>query len=240
MKKFLIDLIKHTEGHDVPVINITSSEESTTFTGVTPDSKTYIYGKTHKPVDGLNGSFSFGNLSILHGIVKQPNFLEDKIKIQTKIENDVLREIIFKNIFGKNSEFAYRLSPITSKHPPQPNIKYDVVIKDPSSENIDELITVSNVMNKIDKKFTPMIDKDKSLIFNFGQYANHKAYVTFAENVEGQITNCKSWEVDRIIKVLKLSNNATCDVKINTNGMFTVSIDNGYSIYDYLFPGVNS
>lgn len=238
MKKFLNNLVEQLGGMDIETINIEESTDAyVKYAAMSKDGRVYIYGQTHNPVECVKGSFSLGSYDIASNIIKQSSFKNDDVTILPKYSSDGrLDEMTFVNIAGKGSVVSYRLAPIVKKISKKPIEKYDVVIKDPSMEKIDELKTISGIIGKVEQKFTPKVEKG-NLILNFGDNSNHHAYITLSENVEGNINNSASWYVDKFVSALKHSKNGSCDVKFKAEGLLEIEIDDGYSKVSYMFPG---
>lgn len=240
MKKLLNEIIKHIDGMNISTIRLIPSSNAISFEACANDQSIMLNGRVLEELPNVSNEFILGNLEMLSGLIKQPKYMDDDVVVEPVFENNVMKEIKFINLFGKESEFSYRLTPTCSKYQVS-DFEWDIIVKDPSLEKIDEYNTMTNAMSKMEKYFTP-VTRGKNLLFNFGSSSTHRAYMTFAENVDGSIKNSKAWNADKVLKVLKvlklLDKTSKCDFKISaTKGILSIVIDTGYAVYTYLLPG---
>jgi len=253
---YLKDLVAHTSGLGINSIKITGDGKTAQIEGSDETNKTLVIkGKFLKDVPEFEGLCGLGDLEWLTNYVNAYQHRddaativrEDKTYPQTVVDdngndvldnngepetkqvtNNVITEIHFKR--GTQMKNEYRVMGLQAL-PAQPKfsgLNWDIEIE-PTKRAIDLLSTQAGF--GVEKFFGVIID-DGTMYLSFG----NTAMIEFAQEVEGDITRAWTWEIKKVLDVLKLSSDAECTMCFSDKGALQITLNTGLAEYNYIIP----
>ena len=253
---YLKDLVAHTSGLGINSIKITGDNNNVTIEGSDEVNKTLVIkGKFLKNVPEFKGVCGFGELEWLTNYVNAYKHkddtatviredrtyrqvitddngnavLDDKGNPETEsVTNNVITEIHFKRGTQMKNEYRVMDLRILPEQPKFSGLPWDVVIE-PTNRSIDLLATQAGF--NVEKFFGVTID-DSTMYLTFG----NTAMVEFAYDVDGEITRAWTWELKKVLDVLKLSSDAECTMSFSNKGALQVTLNTGLAEYNYIIP----
>jgi hypothetical protein len=181
---------------------------------------------------------------MLSGLLNFPGFRDKdanvKIKRESKNNAEVCTEIVFDAPGAATA--SYRLTQATAIPTQYSYNSFDwaVVIDQPSKSKIAEFTQLASVYAALETRFT-VKTSGKDLKFFIGQEesSSHKAALTFASDITGEIKAGWSWPINDVLNVLKLSNSAQTALRISNQGVLQIDIISSLAKYEFIFPGGN-
>ena len=86
-----------------------------------------------------------------------------------------------------------------------------------------------------ENSFTPKVE-DGLLNFIIGQQNGDSSKIPVNNNVEGELKGTWSWELSKVITILRLSDSSNCVVSFSEAGAMQIDIDSGIGAYTYILP----
>jgi hypothetical protein len=199
-----------------------------------------LKGKFEKPIVGLDGEFGLSNLNLLSHICGDLEFTHADSKLEVVYE-DRNKEKIPVELSYVNKSKTFLNYRFMSKLlvPDQPMFQeptWEIVMK-PSKANIQQFAWAANGLTEYEQYFIPKV-KDNELRFYIGEdnAANQRGGVIFANDVKVKFDSQHRWKISHIQTILRLSDNAECDMSFSTKGIIQIKINTGVGIYKFLFP----
>lgn len=260
MLDYLRDLVKHTNGLGVEVIKVTGDQKGNVkIEGMDTDKTVVIKGKFLKELPELEGVCGLSQLEWLNGFLNIYNQKEDVIDIkrETKkfsvvvkddngdtvldddgnptyeeVEDNVISELVFSRKSAKMKN-PYR---VMDKRmiPDQYNFvgaDWDVMVK-PSQTAIDMLGKQASV--GYESSFGVKTE-DGDLHVVLGDPSLQASFL-FAEDVKGEMTNPWTWDISKVLSILKWSSNADCEMCFLDKGILQITLKTGQAEYNYILP----
>ena len=241
MKDNIQDLVKNVIGSGFfEKIKVTADAKTATLEAVEKDKEVILKGSFTSPITGLEGEFGLSNLSLLSHIANDPEFNSPDTNMDIvyaqKNGEKVPSELAYVN--KSNTYINYRFMPkeLVPNQPKFVEPQWDVLIK-PSKSNIQQFAWAASGLSAYEQYFIPKI-KDGRLIFFIGEddAASQRGGVTFAENRNEKFDSQYKWRINHMQTVLKLADNADCDMAFSNKGVIQVKLSTGVGEYRFLFP----
>lgn len=260
MLDYLRDLVKHTNNLGVQVIKVTGdSAGKVIIEGMEEDKTVVIKGKFLKNIPELEGVCGLGQLDQLNNILNIYNHKDDKVEIKREtrkfsmivkdssgdtvldsdgnptyeeIEEDVIGVLLFKRDSDKMQN-PYR---VTDKR--QIVDQYDFLGADwdvevePTQMAIDMLGKQSGI--GFSETFGVKTE-DGNLFIVLGDPSMQASFL-FAKNVKGKMANPWTWDLSKVLNILKLSSNAECSMHFLDKGLLQITLNTGQAEYNYILP----
>lgn len=243
MKDIVFDIVKHTAGLGfIEQVKVVGADDETTLQAADADRTVVVNAKLHAPVADFAGEFGMGNLSFLNGICSLPNYKEEdaSVEVNRRERNgtEIPVELKFKDGQGNNDTYRLMSKDIVEQTLKTLKFKepaWDVVFE-PSKAKVSELTQVAGIYGGIEPNFSVKTE-DGNLIVTLGSSeGGFLGKRTFANNVDGDMTEGWSWPLGQVLAILKLGMTGTCNMKFSNAGALMISIDSGLGQYDYVLP----
>jgi hypothetical protein len=91
------------------------------------------------------------------------------------------------------------------------------------------------VIGAFETNFSPRTE-DNKLYFYIGDEGSDRTKVLVAEGVEGEMKHDFRWNLDIVLKILRLGDNANVVISFNAQGLCQIVVDSGLGVYTYLLP----
>lgn len=236
------DIIGHTFGLGfIKELKIsTDSDFKTTIGAMAEDRSVVIYGSLKKPIEEIDTTVGFQNISVLNGYLKYPPFNEDDAVVSVSRELrggvDVPSEIKFSS--GNGHEASYRfMGPTAVENIRIPRFKgaeWNLTFS-PTLQNLKDLQYFNGVLGGFESVFVPVVENG-NLQFDIGSGAMHRSSIHIQDNVEGTFNGKWSFPLSEVLSVLKLSENSDCTMSFSENGVLKIEVDSGLGQYEYMIP----
>jgi len=239
MKDNLLDLIEYTYGLGIiDLVKIVGTAEETEIGAIAEDKSVVVSGKTKTPVAEFIGTFGMPNLgklktilsdvynddsaeismtkankdgnevpSAIHFATKQGDFINDYRLMSQAIIEEKVRNVTFK---GATWDVEF-----------EPTIAGIMRLKMQASANSEEL------------NFTTKTEDGDLKIF-FGDPSTHSGNFVFQPGVTGTLSRTWQWPVKVFLSIMDLPGDKT--VRISDQGAAQITVDSGYTVYEYLLP----
>lgn len=253
---YLKDLVAHTSGLGINSIKITGDGTNAIIEGSDETNKTLVIkGKFLKEVPEFEGVCGFNELELLTNYVNAYKHRDDTAVIVREDRtypqvvtdddgNDVLgdngepeTESVTNNViteihFGRGTQMKndYRVMDLRVL-PTQPKfggLPWDVVVE-PTKRGIDLLSTQAGFNAE---KFFGLTVDDGTMYLTLGA----TGVIEFAYDVDGDITRAWTWEIKKVLDVLKLSSDAECTMSFSDRGALQITLNTGLAEYNYVIP----
>lgn len=259
MLNHLKDLVENTSGLGLNIIRVTGDVDGKVkFDGIDADKKLVLNGTFHEELPELEGVIGLGNLEWLKGYIKIYNDKADTISVTRKAKtysmekvdaqgnpevdsdgNTVTEEVTMNDIFElefnrpkPKMKNTYRVAS-RQMIPAIPTFKgatWNVEVN-PSRTSIGLLAAQAGI--GYESNFG-VKTKDDSLFVTFDD--NEQNEFEFASDVTGTLTKPWVWDINLVLSILKLANNASCTMKFSDSGAAMISLDTGLGQYDFILP----
>lgn len=241
------DIIKHTNGLGfIDTVKIIGSSKTAKIQAIDVDHSTYIYGELNSPIPGIDSTVGMSRIQILRGYMDSPalNAPNSSVKVVRESRNnvDVPSEIKFES--GEGTILSYRLMSemmINDKiNLPSVSLKdWDVSIT-PEKKKITELSYNNSVLGTFEKRVIVYTDKNK-LKFAIGDGPNDRIEMVFSDNVSGKISKPMQFPIDKILRILKLTDTAvSTKMDFNNVGVLKIEVDSGIGHYSFVIPAIKT
>lgn len=243
IKDIFKDILKHTHALGfVEMVKISGTDSETVISAMDQDKTVIIQGKLHNPVaDFIDATVGLSRMTVIDGLLKFPGFdSEDatvNINKQERNGDDVPVEVEFKSAEGHNAKYRFMLADVVNqqlKDVKMRDIDWDVSFV-PSQKNLKDLGFFNNILGVYENSFTPKTE-DGLLNFIIGQQNGDSSKIPVNNNVEGELKGTWSWELAKVITILRLSDSGNCVVSFSEAGAMQIDIDSGLGAYTYILP----
>jgi len=239
------DIVKHTAGLGfITSVKVTGSDEETTLDAMDADRTVILQAKLHNAVEDFNGEFGLGNLGFLAGVSSLPNYQADDatVNVVTRERNGVTvpDHLMFKDTDGNTDQYRFMSKEIieqTLQTVKFKGVEWDVTFE-PTKAKVNELQQVAGIYGGIEPNFTVKTDGSDLIVTVGAADGSFTGKRTFAQNVNGEITEGYAWPLAQVLAILKLGMSGTCVMQISKKGALMISVDSGIGKYDYILPAL--
>jgi len=239
------DIVKHTAGLGfITSVKVTGTDESTTLDAMDADRTVILQAKLHNAVPEFNGEFGLGNLGFLAGVTALGNYQTDDatVEVVSRDRNGVTSpdHLMFKDADGNTDQYRFMSKEIieqTLQTVKFKGVEWDVTLE-PTKAKVNELTQVAGIYGGIEPNFTVKTDGTDLIVTVGAADGSFTGKRTFAQNVNGEITEGYAWPLAQVLAILKLGMSGTCVMQISKKGALMISVDSGIGKYDYILPAL--
>ena len=239
------DIVKHTAGLGfITSVKVTGTDESTTLDAMDADRTVILQAKLHNTVEEFNGEFGLGNLGFLAGVTALSNYqAEDStVEVIARDRNGVSSpdHLMFKDVDGNTDQYRFMSKEIieqTLQTVKFKGVEWDVTLE-PTKAKVNELQQVAGIYGGIEPNFTVKTEGSDLIVTVGAADGSFTGKRTFAQNVNGEITEGYAWPLAQVLAILKLGMSGTCVMQISKKGALMISVDSGIGKYDYILPAL--
>jgi hypothetical protein len=239
------DIVKHTAGLGfITSVKVTGTDESTTLDAMDADRTVILQAKLHNTVEEFNGEFGLGNLGFLAGVTALGNYQTDDatVDVVARDRNGVSSpdHLMFKDVDGNTDQYRFMSKEIieqTLQTVKFKGVEWDVTLE-PTKAKVNELQQVAGIYGGIEPNFTVKTDGSDLIVTVGAADGSFTGKRTFAQNVNGEITEGYAWPLAQVLAILKLGMSGTCVMQISKKGALMISVDSGIGKYDYILPAL--
>ena len=239
------DIVKHTAGLGfITSVKVTGTDESTTLDAMDADRTVILQAKLHNTVSEFNGEFGLGNLGFLAGVTALGNYQTDDatVDVVARDRNGVSSpdHLMFKDAEGNTDQYRFMSKEII-EHTLQTvkfkGVEWDVTLE-PTKAKVNELQQVAGIYGGIEPNFTVKTEGSDLIVTVGAADGSFTGKRTFAQNVNGEITEGYAWPLNQVLAILRLGMSGTCVMNISKKGALMISVDSGLGKYDYILPAL--
>jgi hypothetical protein len=239
------DIVKHTAGLGfITSVKVTGTDESTTLDAMDADRTVILQAKLHNTVEEFNGEFGLGNLGFLAGVTALGNYQTDDatVDVVARDRNGVSSpdHLMFKDADGNTDQYRFMSKEIieqTLQTVKFKGVEWDVTLE-PTKAKVNELQQVAGIYGGIEPNFTVKTEGTDLIVTVGAADGSFTGKRTFAQNVNGEITEGYAWPLAQVLAILKLGMSGTCVMQISKKGALMISVDSGIGKYDYILPAL--
>jgi len=239
------DIVKHTAGLGfITSVKVTGTDESTTLDAMDADRTVILQAKLHNTVEEFNGEFGLGNLGFLAGVTALSNYQADDstVEVVARDRNGVSSpdHLMFKDVDGNTDQYRFMSKEIieqTLQTVKFKGVEWDVTLE-PTKAKVNELQQVAGIYGGIEPNFTVKTEGTDLIVTVGAADGSFTGKRTFAQNVNGEITEGYAWPLAQVLAILKLGMSGTCVMQISKKGALMISVDSGIGKYDYILPAL--
>ena len=239
------DIVKHTAGLGfITSVKVTGTDESTTLDAMDADRTVILQAKLHNAVPEFNGEFGLGNLGFLAGVTALGNYQTDDatVDVVARDRNGVSSpdHLMFKDVDGNTDQYRFMSKEIieqTLQTVKFKGVEWDVTLE-PTKAKVNELQQVAGIYGGIEPNFTVKTEGSDLIVTVGAADGSFTGKRTFAQNVNGEITEGYAWPLAQVLAILKLGMSGTCVMQISKKGALMISVDSGIGKYDYILPAL--
>jgi hypothetical protein len=239
------DIVKHTAGLGfITSVKVTGTDESTTLDAMDADRTVILQAKLHNTVSEFNGEFGLGNLGFLAGVTGLGNYQTDDatVDVVARDRNGVSSpdHLMFKDADGNTDQYRFMSKEIieqTLQTVKFKGVEWDVTLE-PTKAKVNELQQVAGIYGGIEPNFTVKTEGSDLIVTVGAADGSFTGKRTFAQNVNGEITEGYAWPLAQVLAILKLGMSGTCVMQISKKGALMISVDSGIGKYDYILPAL--
>jgi len=239
------DIVKHTAGLGfITSVKVTGTDESTTLDAMDADRTVILQAKLHNTVEEFNGEFGLGNLGFLAGVTGLGNYQTDDatVEVVARDRNGVSSpdHLMFKDADGNTDQYRFMSKEIieqTLQTVKFKGVEWDVTLE-PTKAKVNELQQVAGIYGGIEPNFTVKTEGSDLIVTVGAADGSFTGKRTFAQNVNGEITEGYAWPLAQVLAILKLGMSGTCVMQISKKGALMISVDSGIGKYDYILPAL--
>ena len=239
------DIVKHTAGLGfITSVKVTGTDESTTLDAMDADRTVILQAKLHNTVSEFNGEFGLGNLGFLAGVTALGNYQTDDatVDVVARDRNGVSSpdHLMFKDADGNTDQYRFMSKEIieqTLQTVKFKGVEWDVTLE-PTKAKVNELQQVAGIYGGIEPNFTVKTEGTDLIVTVGAADGSFTGKRTFAQNVNGEITEGYAWPLAQVLAILKLGMSGTCVMQISKKGALMISVDSGIGKYDYILPAL--
>ena len=239
------DIVKHTAGLGfITSVKVTGTDESTTLDAMDADRTVILQAKLHNTVEEFNGEFGLGNLGFLAGVTALSNYqAEDStVEVIARDRNGVSSpdHLMFRDVEGNTDQYRFMSKEIieqTLQTVKFKGVEWDVTLE-PTKAKVNELQQVAGIYGGIEPNFTVKTEGSDLIVTVGAADGSFTGKRTFAQNVNGEITEGYAWPLAQVLAILKLGMSGTCVMQISKKGALMISVDSGIGKYDYILPAL--
>ena len=239
------DIVKHTAGLGfITSVKVTGTDESTTLDAMDADRTVILQAKLHNTVEEFTGEFGLGNLGFLAGVTGLGNYQTDDatVEVVARDRNGVSSpdHLMFKDADGNTDQYRFMSKEIieqTLQTVKFKGVEWDVTLE-PTKAKVNELQQVAGIYGGIEPNFTVKTEGTDLIVTVGAADGSFTGKRTFAQNVNGEITEGYAWPLAQVLAILKLGMSGTCVMQISKKGALMISVDSGIGKYDYILPAL--
>lgn len=239
------DIVKHTAGLGfITSVKVTGTDESTTLDAMDADRTVILQAKLHNTVEEFTGEFGLGNLGFLAGVTALGNYQTDDatVDVVARDRNGVSSpdHLMFKDADGNTDQYRFMSKEIieqTLQTVKFKGVEWDVTLE-PTKAKVNELQQVAGIYGGIEPNFTVKTEGSDLIVTVGAADGSFTGKRTFAQNVNGEITEGYAWPLAQVLAILKLGMSGTCVMQISKKGALMISVDSGIGKYDYILPAL--
>jgi len=239
------DIVKHTAGLGfITSVKVTGTDESTTLDAMDADRTVILQAKLHNTVEEFTGEFGLGNLGFLAGVTALGNYQTDDatVDVVARDRNGVSSpdHLMFKDADGNTDQYRFMSKEIieqTLQTVKFKGVEWDVTLE-PTKAKVNELQQVAGIYGGIEPNFTVKTEGTDLIVTVGAADGSFTGKRTFAQNVNGEITEGYAWPLAQVLAILKLGMSGTCVMQISKKGALLISVDSGIGKYDYILPAL--
>jgi len=239
------DIVKHTAGLGfITSVKVTGTDESTTLDAMDADRTVILQAKLHNTVEEFNGEFGLGNLGFLAGVTALGNYQTDDatVEVVARDRNGVSSpdHLMFRDADGNTDQYRFMSKEIieqTLQTVKFKGVEWDVTLE-PTKAKVNELQQVAGIYGGIEPNFTVKTEGTDLIVTVGAADGSFTGKRTFAQNVNGEITEGYAWPLAQVLAILKLGMSGTCVMQISKKGALMISVDSGIGKYDYILPAL--
>ena len=239
------DIVKHTAGLGfITSVKVTGTDESTTLDAMDADRTVILQAKLHNAVPEFNGEFGLGNLGFLAGVTALGNYQTDDatVDVVARDRNGVSSpdHLMFKDADGNTDQYRFMSKEIieqTLQTVKFKGVEWDVTLE-PTKAKVNELTQVAGIYGGIEPNFTVKTEGSDLIVTVGAADGSFTGKRTFAQNVNGEITEGYAWPLAQVLAILKLGMSGACVMQISKKGALMISVDSGIGKYDYILPAL--
>ena len=241
MKDILKELVLYTKKLGfIDLIKITGTATDVTINAISEGKTVIVNGTMKKPVPGFDGVFGMPNLGKLDTILSLEDYDDtSNITVVNKKEDDGTEVPGTIHFETANKDFIndYRLmgKSVVSEQIKSvifnSKINWDVEFE-PSVVGIQRLKRQAQA-NSEETSFVTKTENGDLRIY-FGDHSTHSGNFVFQHTVNGTLKNSWRWPTKEFLSIVDLPGDKT--IRFSDQGACEIVVDNGSSVYQYLFP----
>jgi hypothetical protein len=239
MKDNLLDLIEYTHGLGIiDLVKINGTATLTEINAIAEDKSVVVSGVTKTPVAEFIGTFGMPNLGKLKTILSFDDYDANATISMTQKQVDGANVPQAIHFATKNNDFIndYRLMSKALIEEKVRNVTFKGAAWDVEFEP-----TIAGILrlkkqaqaNSEELNFTTKTENGDLKIF-FGDPSTHSGNFVFQPGVTGTLSRTWQWPVKVFLSIMDLPGDKT--VRISDQGAAEITVDSGYTIYQYLLP----
>ena len=239
MKDNLLDLIEYTHGLGIiDLVKINGTATLTEINAIAEDKSVVVSGVTKTPVADFIGTFGMPNLGKLKTILSFDDYDANATISMTQKQVDGANVPQAIHFATKNNDFVndYRLMSKALIEEKVRNVTFKGAAWDVEFEP-----TIAGILrlkkqaqaNSEELNFTTKTEGGDLKIF-FGEPSTHSGNFVFQPSVTGTLSRTWQWPVKVFLSIMDLPGDKT--VRISDQGAAEITVDSGYTIYQYLLP----
>ena len=239
MKDNLLDLIEYTHGLGIiDLVKINGTATLTEINAIAEDKSVVVSGVTKTPVAEFIGTFGMPNLGKLKTILSFDDYDANANISMTQKQVDGANVPQAIHFATKNNDFIndYRLMSKALIEEKVRNVTFKGAAWDVEFEP-----TIAGILrlkkqaqaNSEELNFTTKTEGGDLKIF-FGEPSTHSGNFVFQPSVTGTLSRTWQWPVKVFLSIMDLPGDKT--VRISDQGAAEITVDSGYTIYQYLLP----
>jgi len=147
---------------------------------------------------------------------------------------------MFKDADGNTDQYRFMSKEIieqTLQTVKFKGVEWDVTLE-PTKAKVNELQQVAGIYGGIEPNFTVKTEGTDLIVTVGAADGSFTGKRTFAQNVNGEITEGYAWPLAQVLAILKLGMSGTCVMQISKKGALMISVDSGIGKYDYILPAL--
>ena len=239
MKDNLLDLIEYTHGLGIiDLVKINGTATLTEINAIAEDKSVVVSGVTKTPVAEFIGTFGMPNLGKLKTILSFDDYDANATISMTQKQVDGANVPQAIHFATKNNDFVndYRLMSKALIEEKVRNVTFKGAAWDVEFEP-----TIAGILrlkkqaqaNSEELNFTTKTEGGDLKIF-FGEPSTHSGNFVFQPGITGTLSRTWQWPVKVFLSIMDLPGDKT--VRISDQGAAEITVDSGYTIYQYLLP----
>ena len=247
MRETFQDIVRHTGGLGfIDTVKITGSEEETLVEAMDNERTVIIKGKLLAVEPELKGEFGLSQLPLLQGLVSSALFKGEGVTVDIKRRDrngvSTPEEFIFSNSNTKSSA-AYRLmaKDLIPEQAKFLGTQWDVEV-DPSQSKLKELQALAGLYSTFENFFMVKTvqteEGTNELRFYIGDEGSsmHRAYLTIAEGVSGNLGGDLHWGIAPVMSILKLGADENLKLQFSGRGALQITMTSATAEYKFILP----
>jgi hypothetical protein len=237
MREVLLDLVKQTSGL-TEALRVNGTAEETSIKGCDADKTLFIEAKLKVPLVEFEGEFGLTNMSMLSGLLNFTNYLSDDatftVKRRERNGATTVEQFEFRNkVTGNEADFRMMDPAHVPEQATIPNIPWDVSVV-PTKSKITEFSQLSNLYSEISKAFgVRTVGGDLQFYIGDESSASHRASMTFANEVKGELKGNLQWNTHQFLAIMKMTGSHPTELKFTNRGVLSIEVDTPHGVYNY-------